>query len=63
MFDHCLTWLRIQSEATVSNTSTLVRYDFAGLLLLNANLSANNLKLILILVDLVLQVTVMREIS
>ena len=25
MFDHCLTWLRIQPEATVSNTSTLVR--------------------------------------
>ena len=24
MFDHCLTWLRIQPEATVSNTSTLV---------------------------------------
>ena len=25
MFDRCLTWLRIQPEATVSNTSTLVR--------------------------------------
>ena len=25
MFDHCLTWLRIQPEATISNTSTLVR--------------------------------------
>ena len=25
MFDHCLRWLRIQPEATVSNTSTLVR--------------------------------------
>ena len=25
MFDHCLTWLRIQAEAKVSNTSTLVR--------------------------------------
>ena len=25
MFDHCLTWLRIQPEATLSNTSTLVR--------------------------------------
>ena len=25
MFDHCLTWLHIQPEATFSNTSTLVR--------------------------------------
>ena len=25
MFDHCLTWLHIQSEATISNTSILVR--------------------------------------
>ena len=25
MFDRCLTWLRFQSEASVSNTSTLVR--------------------------------------
>ena len=25
MFDHCLTWLRVQLEATISNTSTLVR--------------------------------------
>ena len=25
MFDHCLTWLRILPEATVSNTFTLVR--------------------------------------
>ena len=25
MFDRCLTWLRIQLEATVSNTSTLIR--------------------------------------
>ena len=25
MFDHCLTWLRIQPEAKVSNTSTLGR--------------------------------------
>ena len=25
IFDHCLTWLRIQPEATVSHTSTLVR--------------------------------------
>ena len=24
MFDHCLTWLHFQSEASVSNTSTLV---------------------------------------
>ena len=24
MFDHCLVWLRIQPEATVSNTSKLV---------------------------------------
>ena len=24
MFDHCLTWLRIQPETIVSNTSTLV---------------------------------------
>ena len=24
MFDHCLTWLRIQPEVTVSNTSTLI---------------------------------------
>ena len=25
MFDQCLTWLRFQPEATVSNTSTLVQ--------------------------------------
>ena len=25
MFGYCLTWLRIQLEATVSNTSTLVQ--------------------------------------
>ena len=31
MFDHCPTWLRIQLEATVSNTSTLVRLrEFAA---------------------------------
>ena len=31
MFDHCPTWLRIQPEATVSNTSTLVRLrEFAA---------------------------------
>ena len=31
MFDHCLTWLRIQRKATVSNTSTLVRLrEFAA---------------------------------
>ena len=31
MFDHCLTWLRIQPEATVSNTSRLVRLrEFAA---------------------------------
>ena len=31
MFDHCLTWLRIQPEVTVSNTSTLVRLrEFAA---------------------------------
>ena len=31
LFDHCLTWLRIQREATVSNTSTLVRLrEFAA---------------------------------
>ena len=31
MFDHCLTWLRIQLEATVSNTFTLVRLrEFAA---------------------------------
>ena len=31
MFDHCLTWLHIQPEATVSNTSTLVRLrEFAA---------------------------------
>ena len=31
MFDHRLTWLRIQPEATVSNTSTLVRLrEFAA---------------------------------
>ena len=31
MFDRCLTWLRIQLEATVSNTSTLVRFhEFAA---------------------------------
>ena len=31
MYDHCLTWLRIQPEATVSNTSTLVRLsEFAA---------------------------------
>ena len=26
MFDRCLTWLRFQSEASISNTSTLVRF-------------------------------------
>ena len=61
MFDHCLTWLRIQPEATVSNTSILVR--LRELLLKNANLLANNLKLIPISVDLVLQVMVKQEIS
>ena len=31
MFDHCPTWLGIQLEATVSNTSTLVRLrEFAA---------------------------------
>ena len=31
MFDRCLTWLRIQLEATVSITSTLVRLrEFAA---------------------------------
>ena len=31
MYDHCLTWLRIQLEATVLNTSTLVRLrEFAA---------------------------------
>ena len=31
MFDHCLTWLRIHPEATVTNTSTLVRFrEFAA---------------------------------
>ena len=31
IFDHCLMWLRIQPEATVSNTSTLVRLrEFAA---------------------------------
>ena len=31
MFDHCLTWLRIQPEATVSNAFTLVRFrEFAA---------------------------------
>ena len=25
MFDHCLTWFRIQPEATISNTPILVR--------------------------------------
>ena len=31
MFGHCLTWLRIQPEVTVSNTSTLVRFrEFAA---------------------------------
>ena len=31
MFDRCLTWLHIQLEATVSNTSTLVRiHEFAA---------------------------------
>ena len=31
VFNHCLTWLRIQLEATVSNTSTLVRLrEFAA---------------------------------
>ena len=31
MFDRCLTWLRIQLEAAVSNTSTLVRLsEFAA---------------------------------
>ena len=31
MFDHCLTWLRIQPKATVSNTSTLLRLrEFAA---------------------------------
>ena len=31
MFDHCLTWLRIQPKVTVLNTSTLVRLrEFAA---------------------------------
>ena len=31
MFDHCLTWLLTHPEATVSNTSTLVRLrEFAA---------------------------------
>ena len=61
MFDHCLTWLRIQPEATFQ---ILPRwYDFASLLLKNANLPANKPKLIPILVDLVLQVIVKQEIS
>ena len=31
MFDHCLTWLRIQPESTASNTSTLIRLrEFAA---------------------------------
>ena len=31
MFDQCLTWFRIQPEATVSNTSTLVQLrEFAA---------------------------------
>ena len=31
MFDRCLTWFHIQLEATVSNTSTLVRLrEFAA---------------------------------
>ena len=61
MFDRCLIWLRIQLEATISNTSTLVRLrEFAAK---NANLPSNNLKLIPILVDLVLQMIFKREIS
>ena len=40
MFDHCLTWLRIQPEEKISNTSTT--YDFASWLLKNANPPANN---------------------
>ena len=61
MCDRCLTWFRIQLEATVSNTSTLVRLrEFAAE---KRELSANNLKLIPILVDLVLRMIVEREIS
>ena len=60
MFDPCLTWLRIPPEATVSNTSTLVRLrEFAAE---KRGSSANNLKLIPIFADLVLQVIVKREI-
>ena len=59
MFNHCQTWLRIQLEATVSNT--LHWHDLTSLLLKKANLPASNLKLFPILVDLVLQIIVKRE--
>ena len=60
MFDHCLTWLRIQRK---QQFQTLPHWnDFASLLLKNANLSASNQKLIPILVDLVLQMIVKWEI-
>ena len=55
MFDDCLTWLRFQQEATVSNTSTL---DFASWLLKNVNLCEDNPKLIHFL-GLLLQVMLM----
>ena len=61
MFDHCLTRLRIQPEATVSNTSTMVRL---------CKFAAEKLKFSRILSkidsyfeNLVLQVIVKREIS
>ena len=60
MFDCCLTWFCIQLEATVSNTSTLVRLrEFAA----EKCESFRNLKLIPILVDLVLQMIVEQKIS
>ena len=60
MLDHCLTWLSIQPEATVSNSFTLVRHhEFAAE---KRESFANDLKLIPILVDIVLQVIVKREI-
>ena len=61
MFDHCK---RGSVFSWKQQFQTLPHwYDFASLLLKNANLPANNLKLIPILVDLVLQVIVEREIS
>ena len=61
MFDHCLTWLRIQPETTVSNTSTLVRLrEFAAE---KRESSRKQSKIDFYFSSVVLQVIVEREIS